>query len=57
MIVPLIKWNYAPPGSRKWQEHVSHDCAAREMKYAPTEWREHVSHDYHVAHEIEIRTA
>ena len=34
LIVQLMKWDYAPTESQKWQEHVSHDCVAHEYKYA-----------------------
>ena len=31
IMVQLTKWEYAPAESQKWQEHVSHDCAAHEI--------------------------
>ena len=32
IIVPLMKWTYAPTENQKWPKHVSCDGAAREMK-------------------------
>ena len=42
IIVPLMKWKRALSDSRKWQEHVSHDCAAHEMEIR-THWESEVT--------------
>ena len=31
MMVQLVKWEYEPAESQKWQEHVNHDCTAHEI--------------------------